>query len=146
MTAKGTPTPSITHTGSLPPAVTLGSTGVLSGTPKVTGTLPHNYVVTISATNTAGKATQKFTLAVLGFHVSTTGLPNGTAGKAYAEDHPQDPRGSRDGHLEGGVPPEGLHPEHRRRAGRDAEQGRQDRELHRLGVRPPRRSARSPPR
>ena len=49
----------------------------------MTGTLPHNYVVTISATNTAGKATQKFTLAVLGFHVSTTGLPNGTAGKAY---------------------------------------------------------------
>ena len=83
VTATGTPTPSITHTGALPSGVTLSAAGVLSGTPKVTGTLPHNYVITITATNGAGKATQKFTLTVLGFHISTTSLPNGTAGKGY---------------------------------------------------------------
>ena len=83
VTATGTPTPSITHTGALPSGVTLSAAGVLSGTPKVTGTLPHNYVITITATNGAGTATQKFTLTVLGFHISTTSLPNGTAGKGY---------------------------------------------------------------
>jgi uncharacterized repeat protein (TIGR02543 family) len=46
--------------GSLPPGLTLSSTGVLSGTPSQVGT----FTGTISATNSAGSATQSFTIMI----------------------------------------------------------------------------------
>jgi hypothetical protein len=46
--------------GSLPPGLTLSSSGVISGTPTATGT----YTGTVTATNGVGAAMQNFTLAV----------------------------------------------------------------------------------
>ncbi|HEV3367309.1 MAG TPA: putative Ig domain-containing protein, partial [Acidimicrobiales bacterium] len=69
-------------TGSLPSGVTFTpATGVLAGTPSVTGTFP----ITFTASNGVGSpATQGFTLTVLGFHVSTSSLPNAVIGSAYS--------------------------------------------------------------
>jgi hypothetical protein len=64
VTATGTPAPSITETGTLPKGVkfVVGSagTGTLQGTPTQSGT----FMITLKATNTAGSATQTFTLVV----------------------------------------------------------------------------------
>jgi hypothetical protein len=62
VTASGFPAPTFTETGALPGGVTLSTAGKLSATP-ATGT-GGTYAVTITATNTAGSATQKFTLTV----------------------------------------------------------------------------------
>jgi hypothetical protein len=62
VTATGSPTPTLSESGSLPAGVTFNaSTGVLSGTPNVTGT----FNITFTAHNTSGPdATQAFTLTV----------------------------------------------------------------------------------
>jgi len=65
VTATGSPTPSITETGTLPAGVTFvdnrNGTAMLSGTPKTFGT----YTFTISAANgVPPEATQSFTLTV----------------------------------------------------------------------------------
>ena len=58
--------------GSLPPGLTLGSTGVLSGTPTQAGT----YTGTISASNGTGSATtQTFTITVLDSTTDTPVMP-----------------------------------------------------------------------
>jgi MBG domain-containing protein/HYDIN/CFA65/VesB family protein/centrosomal CEP192-like protein len=58
-TASGSPTPTIAESGTLPSGVTF-SGGVLSGTPTQAGT----FSITFKATNSAGSATQPFTLTV----------------------------------------------------------------------------------
>jgi len=61
VTATGTPTPTLTESGALPAGVTFAAaTGVLGGTPSTAGT----FLITFTATNTAGTATQSFTLTV----------------------------------------------------------------------------------
>jgi hypothetical protein len=79
--ATGYPTPTITEAGSLPHGVTLGSTGVLSGTATQSGSFP----VTITAHNGVGSdATQRFTLTVIAsLTITTTTLPKGSPGTAY---------------------------------------------------------------
>ena len=80
VTATGNPAPTFSESGPLPSGVTLTSGGLLSGTPSVTGSFP----ITITAANgVIPNATQSFTLTVLGFHVSTTSLPNATIGQSY---------------------------------------------------------------
>jgi hypothetical protein len=67
-TASGNPTPTITESGTLPAGVTFTS-GVLSGTPTVTGSFP----VTFTASNGIGTpATQSFTLTVQAASTPTT--------------------------------------------------------------------------
>ena len=64
VTTTGSPIPSITETGALPGGVTFvdngNGTGNLAGKPTVGGTFPISF----TATNTAGHATQSFTLIV----------------------------------------------------------------------------------
>jgi len=56
-------------------------TAVLSGTPALgTGA---SYRITLSAHNSVGTVTQRFTLTVVGFYVSTTVLPTGKRGSPY---------------------------------------------------------------
>ena len=63
VTATGSPVPSLSLSGALPAGVTFNpSNGILSGTPAA-GTA-GSYPVTITATNSAGTATQNFTLTV----------------------------------------------------------------------------------
>ncbi|MBQ9566353.1 MAG: putative Ig domain-containing protein [Synergistaceae bacterium] len=68
--------------GSLPPGLTLGSDGKISGTP----TTPGSYSFTIKASNTAGDDTRAFTLTVKGVAptVTTASLPDGKQGDAYS--------------------------------------------------------------
>ncbi len=82
VTATGSPKPTLAESGTLPAGVSFTpGTGVLAGTPTATGTFP----ITFTATNGVGSpATQSFTLSVLGFHISTTSLPNGTVGVPYS--------------------------------------------------------------
>ena len=81
MTATGNPAPTFTETGA-PSGVTLTTGGLLSGTPTATGT----FTITITAANgVTPDATQSFTLTVLGFHITTTSLPDGVAGQAYSQ-------------------------------------------------------------
>jgi hypothetical protein len=78
--ATGYPAPTVTESGALPTGVTFAG-GELSGTPTVTGT----FHITFTADNGVGAdAIQRFTLKVLGFHVTTKILPNGTQGVAYS--------------------------------------------------------------
>jgi hypothetical protein len=84
-TAPGYPPSVITETGSLPRGVKFqtkyNGTALLSGTPAVgTGA---RYPVTLSAHNSAGTVTQRFTLTVVGFYVSTITLPAGKRGSIY---------------------------------------------------------------
>jgi hypothetical protein len=80
VTATGTPQPTITESGALPSGVRFED-GVLSGTPTQTGT----FEVTFKAANGVGaEAVQKFTLKVLGLHVTTTSVPPLTKGIAYS--------------------------------------------------------------
>jgi hypothetical protein len=62
VTASGSPAPTFSETGALPAGVTLTAGGVLSGTP-ASGS-GGSYGITITATNSAGTATQSFTLQV----------------------------------------------------------------------------------
>jgi len=62
--ATGYPKPTFARVGPLPTGVSLSPSGMLSGTPPAgTG---GSYVVTIVARNSAGEATQRFTLVVDG--------------------------------------------------------------------------------
>ena len=73
-TAQGSPAPAFSVTsGSLPPGLTLSSTGILSGTPTVQG----NYVFTITASNGAGSpVSQTITLAVTSQPADTPVMPD----------------------------------------------------------------------
>lgn len=80
VTATGTPAPTITKWGTLPEGVSFAD-GVFSGTPKQTG----SFQVTLTAENGVGAAsTQRFTLTVVGLHVTTTTLPEATPGIHYS--------------------------------------------------------------
>jgi hypothetical protein len=58
------------------------SGGVLSGTPTAVGT----FAITFTAHNGIGSdAVQHFTLTVLGFHITTTSLPNAVVGTPYSQ-------------------------------------------------------------
>jgi GH25 family lysozyme M1 (1,4-beta-N-acetylmuramidase) len=70
--ATGLPAPTFSETGALPAGVTLGSDGVLSGTPAI-GTV-GSYPIQITATNSAGGVTQAFTL-VVSVPAATTSAP-----------------------------------------------------------------------
>lgn len=80
VTATGTPTPTFTESGPLPAGVSLSSSGVLSGTPTQSGSFP----ITVKAANSAGSATQSFTLVVDGHpaftSASSASFTAGTAG------------------------------------------------------------------
>ena len=137
--AHGYPPAVITKTGPLPGGVTFTTkndgTATLSGKPAAgTG---GTYPITISADNSAGTTTQKFTLTVLGFHVTSLALPAAKRGKPYA---------TKLAALGGTAPyswkansaPPGPHPEQHGIALRNAEADRrgQDLFLHREGHRP----------
>jgi hypothetical protein len=79
--ASGTPAPFIEEWGNLPEGVTYDD-GVLSGTPTQIGT----FKVTFTAENGIGAdSVQRFTLTVLGLHVTTTSLPEVTLGAHYSD-------------------------------------------------------------
>ena len=81
VTATGTPAPGIAEWGNLPAGV-IFSGGVLSGTPTQIGT----FQITFTAENGVGTdSVQRFTLKVLGLHITTASLPEATPGKAYSE-------------------------------------------------------------
>jgi PKD repeat protein len=64
VTATGEPTPTITESGTLPSGVRfVGS--ALSGAPNTTSSTPETFPLTFTATNSAGSATQSFTLTVV---------------------------------------------------------------------------------
>jgi hypothetical protein len=78
-TAAGSPTPTFSEAGKLPPDIAFVN-GTLSGTATKIGT----YAVTLTASNgVQPNATQSFTLTVIGLHVTTTSLPNGARGSPY---------------------------------------------------------------
>jgi hypothetical protein len=79
--ASGTPAPFIEEWGNLPEGVTYKE-GVLSGTPTQIGT----FKITFTAENGIGAdSVQRFTLTVLGLHVTTTSLPEVTLGAHYSD-------------------------------------------------------------
>jgi hypothetical protein len=79
VSATGTPAPTFSETGALPSGVSLGSTGLLSGTPGSAG----SYPITISATNgVGGGATQSFTLTVSSFTIGGIQFVQGTPTRA----------------------------------------------------------------
>ena len=78
--ASGTPTPTITESGTLPAGLTF-SGGVLSGTPTTVG----SSTVTLTAKNGVGPAvTQSLTINVTVLAVTTTSLPAATLGGSYS--------------------------------------------------------------
>jgi hypothetical protein len=80
VTATGTPAPTITKWGTLPQGVKFEN-GVLSGTPTQTGT----FQITFGASNGVGlESVQRFTLTVVGLHVTTGSLPTVTPGVEYS--------------------------------------------------------------
>ena len=84
VTATGTPAPALAESGTLPAGVTFDTgTGVLSGPATEAGSFP----ITFTATNGIGSPdNQSFTLTVNPppLVISTTSLPGGTVGTAYA--------------------------------------------------------------
>jgi Putative Ig domain len=80
--ASGSPAPTFSEKGKLPGGVKLSKAGVLSGKAAATGTFP----ITITASNgVAPKATQDFTLTVVGAEITTASpLPKATVGTAYS--------------------------------------------------------------
>jgi Bacterial Ig-like domain (group 3)/Putative Ig domain len=79
VTATGTPAPTITKWGNLPPGVSFAK-GVLSGTPTQEG----SFQVTFTASNSFGSSSQDFTLTVLGLRFTISSLPEATIGEAYS--------------------------------------------------------------
>jgi len=79
-TTGGTGPSSFSATGSLPPGLTLGSAGLLSGTPTTAGSYPFS----VTAIDTIGSAsTQTFTVLINpAVSLTTTGLATWTAGLA----------------------------------------------------------------
>jgi hypothetical protein len=78
--ATGSPTPTITESGTLPAGVSFTG-GVLSGTPTVTGSFP----VTFGASNgIGGTVDQSVTLNVVAIEITTTSLPAATVGGTYS--------------------------------------------------------------
>ena len=59
-TATGVPTPTWSHTGTLPSGLELSTSGVLSGTPTLTG----SFSFTVIATNDVGSATQTVAMVI----------------------------------------------------------------------------------
>lgn len=81
VTATGTPSPFIEEWGTLPTGVSYAD-GVLSGTPTQIGT----FKITFTAENGIGaESVQKFTLTVLGLHITTASVPEVTPGAHYAQ-------------------------------------------------------------
>ena len=81
LTATGTAPLTWTHKGNLPKGLTLDSSGVISGTPTKAG----KYTFTVTASNTYGESSKKFTLQVLdSVSISTASLKAGTIGKSYS--------------------------------------------------------------
>ncbi len=86
VTATGAPAPALTETGALPPGVTFKDDG--NGTATLAGTPTHGsggtYPLTLTALNSAGSATQTFTLSVdegpTVTSAPSTGFSVGTAG------------------------------------------------------------------
>ncbi len=86
VTATGFPAPTFSETGALPSGVTLSPSGSLSGTPASGSS--GTYPITIDASNgVSPDATQSFTLTVpaVGFHITTTTLPDAEVGTAYSQ-------------------------------------------------------------
>jgi hypothetical protein len=89
VTSTGTPAAKVTEWGNLPEGVTytegtgaLAGTGVLSGAPTQIGT----FQITLTASNGIGAdSIQKFTLTVVGLHVTTASLPEVKPGIAYSQ-------------------------------------------------------------
>lgn len=80
LTASGTTPLTWTHKGNLPKGLTLDSYGVISGTPTKAG----KYTFTVTASNTYGESSQKFTLQVYDpVSITTSSLKAGTIGKSY---------------------------------------------------------------
>jgi hypothetical protein len=85
--ATGSPTPAFTETGALPTGVTLvdngNGTATLSGTPAAgTGKV---WSLTLNAKNSAGTATQTFTLTVDGApQITSAAAATATVGKAFS--------------------------------------------------------------
>jgi len=72
------------ESGSLPNGLTLSSTGILSGTPSISGT--HNFVVRV--TDAGGSATKALTLVVrptAALTITTTELPRGSVASSYSQ-------------------------------------------------------------
>ena len=71
------------YSGSLPPGLTISSSGEISGTPTTAGT----YTPTFSATNDYGTDTKQYTIRITAAGVkpsiSTASLPNGTVNQSY---------------------------------------------------------------
>jgi hypothetical protein len=81
VSASGTPTPTLEEWGTLPAGVSY-SGGVLSGTPTEMGT----FQVTFTASNGIGAdSVQKFTLMVIGLHVTTERLYEVTPGVRFVQ-------------------------------------------------------------
>ena len=81
LTASGTTPITWTHTGSLPDGLTLSESGLISGTPTKAG----SSTFTVTATNSIGNDSRKFTLQVLDpVNITTSSLKTGTIGKPYS--------------------------------------------------------------
>ncbi len=74
--------------GTLPTGLTLGSSGIISGTPTATGTFSFTVKVTDSA-STRASVSKTFSITVSSnvqpLSITTTALPNGTVGTAYSQ-------------------------------------------------------------
>ncbi len=76
----GYPAPTLTETGALPTGITLnGVTGILGGTPMSTGT----FNITLTATNSAGTATQNLAITVSALSQTITFSTNAPASAVY---------------------------------------------------------------
>ncbi|MFZ0911594.1 MAG: hypothetical protein WAN24_19145 [Candidatus Acidiferrales bacterium] len=76
----GYPAPTLTETGALPTGITLnGVTGILGGTPTATGT----FNITLTATNSAGTATQNLAITVSALSQTITFTTNAPASAVY---------------------------------------------------------------
>jgi len=72
---------SVTSGSSLPPGLTLNSSGVVSGTPTTVGTFPFS----VTATDVQGSTSRALLVNINpGFGISTSTLPDGAVGTAYA--------------------------------------------------------------
>src|SRR5204862_8238853 len=81
-TASGAPAPTFSVTaGGLPTGLSINTAGVISGTPTANG----NFTGTVTATNSAGTATQNFNITVNEPPAFTNGPPfsSATNGSAY---------------------------------------------------------------